>query len=93
MALKILDCCDELNVLEKFQTTEGVRSNPFLTSKNAERIVATLCRVRGAALKIGQMLSIQGLLIAHICSGHFWSKVKFLSYFIKIFDYNRNLTF
>ena len=30
-----------------------------LTDANAERIVETLCRVRGAALKIGQMLSIQ----------------------------------
>ena len=30
-----------------------------LTDANAERIVQTLCRVRGAALKIGQMLSIQ----------------------------------
>lgn len=34
--------------------------NPFLTPANAERIVETLCRVRGAALKLGQMLSIQG---------------------------------
>ncbi|KAF1566380.1 UNVERIFIED_CONTAM: Atypical kinase coq-8, mitochondrial, partial [Eudyptes robustus] len=33
--------------------------NPFLTSANAERVVETLCRVRGAALKLGQMLSIQ----------------------------------
>jgi len=31
----------------------------ILTEANAERIVQTLCRVRGAALKIGQMLSIQ----------------------------------
>lgn len=31
----------------------------FLTKANAERIVATLCKVRGAALKIGQILSIQ----------------------------------
>ena len=31
----------------------------ILTEANAERIVATLCRVRGAALKLGQMLSIQ----------------------------------
>lgn len=39
---------------------EGViDSNPFLTEANAERIVNTLCRVRGAALKLGQMLSIQ----------------------------------
>lgn len=36
-------------------------SNPFLTEANAERIVNTLCRVRGAALKLGQMLSIQGV--------------------------------
>lgn len=34
-------------------------SSPFLTEANAERIVQTLCTVRGAALKIGQMLSIQ----------------------------------
>jgi len=30
-----------------------------LNEANAERIVATLCRVRGAALKMGQILSIQ----------------------------------
>ncbi|KAK6182219.1 hypothetical protein SNE40_009949 [Patella caerulea] len=34
-------------------------NSPFLTEANAERIVNTLCRVRGAALKLGQMLSIQ----------------------------------
>ncbi|XP_039604178.1 atypical kinase COQ8A, mitochondrial-like [Polypterus senegalus] len=34
-------------------------SSPFLTEANAERIVRTLCKVRGAALKLGQMLSIQ----------------------------------
>ncbi|GFX76113.1 atypical kinase COQ8B, mitochondrial [Trichonephila clavipes] len=33
--------------------------NPFLTEANAKRIVDTLCKVRGAALKLGQMLSIQ----------------------------------
>ncbi|MBN3310385.1 COQ8B kinase, partial [Amia calva] len=32
---------------------------PLLSEANAERIVHTLCKVRGAALKIGQMLSIQ----------------------------------
>ena len=35
-------------------------SSSFITPANAERIVNTLCRVRGAALKIGQMLSLQG---------------------------------
>ncbi|KAI5179936.1 Atypical Kinase Coq8A [Manis pentadactyla] len=34
-------------------------SSPFLSEANAERIVRTLCKVRGAALKLGQMLSIQ----------------------------------
>ncbi|XP_075771364.1 atypical kinase COQ8B, mitochondrial isoform X2 [Pelodiscus sinensis] len=34
-------------------------ASPFLSEANAARIVDTLCKVRGAALKIGQMLSIQ----------------------------------
>uniref|UniRef100_A0A3P8VGV1 Atypical kinase COQ8A, mitochondrial n=1 Tax=Cynoglossus semilaevis TaxID=244447 RepID=A0A3P8VGV1_CYNSE len=34
-------------------------SSSFLSEANAERIVRTLCKVRGAALKLGQMLSIQ----------------------------------
>ena len=33
--------------------------NSFLTEANAERLANALCRMRGAALKIGQMLSIQ----------------------------------
>ncbi|KHJ78865.1 ABC1 family protein [Oesophagostomum dentatum] len=37
----------------------GMPKNPFLSQPNADRIVETLCRVRGAALKLGQMLSIQ----------------------------------
>ncbi|XP_013778252.1 atypical kinase COQ8B, mitochondrial-like isoform X2 [Limulus polyphemus] len=44
---------------EETTTTSILDSNPFLTEANANRIVNTLCRVRGAALKIGQMLSIQ----------------------------------
>ncbi|CAB4005100.1 Hypothetical predicted protein [Paramuricea clavata] len=38
----------------------GNEGSPFLTEANATRIVNTLCKVRGAALKLGQMLSIQG---------------------------------
>ncbi|XP_062296335.1 atypical kinase COQ8A, mitochondrial [Scomber scombrus] len=34
-------------------------SSAFLSEANAQRIVRTLCKVRGAALKLGQMLSIQ----------------------------------
>lgn len=41
------------------ESVSGVGSSPFLSEANAERIVQTLCTVRGAALKIGQMLSIQ----------------------------------
>ncbi|MCO5547704.1 hypothetical protein L7F22_001155 [Adiantum nelumboides] len=33
--------------------------SPFMTEKNAERLALGLCRMRGAALKLGQMLSIQ----------------------------------
>ncbi|XP_024533983.1 protein ABC transporter 1, mitochondrial [Selaginella moellendorffii] len=33
--------------------------SPFLSDKNAERLALGLCRMRGAALKLGQMLSIQ----------------------------------
>ncbi|KAF7699790.1 hypothetical protein HF521_002748 [Silurus meridionalis] len=39
--------------------TGAVLDSPLLSEANAERIVNTLCKVRGAALKIGQMLSIQ----------------------------------
>lgn len=37
----------------------SVSKSVFLTEENAERIVNTLCKVRGAALKLGQMLSLQ----------------------------------
>ncbi|KAF8661760.1 hypothetical protein HU200_056713 [Digitaria exilis] len=41
--------------------TDGKRSalSPFLSDQNAERVALALCRMRGAALKVGQMLSIQ----------------------------------
>lgn len=39
---------------------KALLDSPLLSDANAERIVNTLCKVRGAALKIGQMLSIQG---------------------------------
>ncbi|KAG9264861.1 atypical kinase COQ8B, mitochondrial [Astyanax mexicanus] len=37
----------------------AVLDSSLLSEANAERIVDTLCKVRGAALKLGQMLSIQ----------------------------------
>ncbi|KAG8389636.1 hypothetical protein BUALT_Bualt02G0249600 [Buddleja alternifolia] len=33
--------------------------SPFMSERNAERLALALCRMRGAALKLGQMLSIQ----------------------------------
>ncbi|XP_031788678.1 atypical kinase COQ8B, mitochondrial isoform X1 [Nasonia vitripennis] len=43
----------------KDQSVGQTLDSMFLTKANAERIVSTLCKVRGAALKIGQILSIQ----------------------------------
>ncbi|KZC11761.1 PREDICTED: aarF domain-containing protein kinase 4 [Dufourea novaeangliae] len=43
----------------KTQSLGETFDSMFLTKANAERIVSTLCKVRGAALKIGQILSIQ----------------------------------
>jgi aarF domain-containing kinase len=43
----------------KIMDENSSNSSVFLSDGNAEKIVQTLCRVRGAALKIGQMLSIQ----------------------------------
>ncbi|KAG9146993.1 hypothetical protein Leryth_005247 [Lithospermum erythrorhizon] len=40
------------------QNTQPALS-PYLSEKNAERLALALCRMRGAALKLGQMLSIQ----------------------------------
>ena len=41
-------------------------SNPLLSKANTDRIVDTLCVMRGAALKIGQVLSIQGNMIDQV---------------------------
>ncbi|KAJ6844372.1 protein ABC transporter 1, mitochondrial [Iris pallida] len=42
-------------------SSDGKQSalSPFLSEQNAERLALALCRMRGAALKLGQMLSIQ----------------------------------
>uniref|UniRef100_A0A8D3AM64 Atypical kinase COQ8A, mitochondrial n=1 Tax=Scophthalmus maximus TaxID=52904 RepID=A0A8D3AM64_SCOMX len=46
-------------VARKSDKKSILNSSAFLSEANAERIVRTLCKVRGAALKLGQMLSIQ----------------------------------
>ncbi|XP_050361435.1 atypical kinase COQ8B, mitochondrial [Nymphalis io] len=47
------------NTLQSATGKSDETSNIFLSTANAERIVDTLCKVRGAALKLGQLLSIQ----------------------------------
>ncbi|CAG4942995.1 unnamed protein product [Colias eurytheme] len=47
------------NTLQSVTGKPDDTSNAFLSPANAERIVDTLCKVRGAALKLGQLLSIQ----------------------------------
>nr|XP_023695085.1 atypical kinase COQ8A, mitochondrial-like isoform X1 [Paramormyrops kingsleyae] len=48
-----------LKVEDRTGRKKAMLDSPFLSEANVERIVRTLCKVRGAALKLGQMLSIQ----------------------------------
>lgn len=53
---------DHLSLVLRNQDCSGVRTGKlrrYLTEANAERLADALCRMRGAALKLGQMLSIQ----------------------------------
>ena len=47
----------------------------YITEKNAERLADALCRMRGAALKLGQMISIQdeNVLPPAVCSHLCWT--------------------
>ncbi|XP_049884725.1 atypical kinase COQ8A, mitochondrial isoform X2 [Pectinophora gossypiella] len=47
------------NTLQSVTGKAEEPNNAFMSPANAERIVDTLCKVRGAALKLGQLLSIQ----------------------------------
>ena len=63
---------------------DRLANNPFFSPANVERIVSTLCRMRGAALKLGQMISLQGKsvwpgLFSCPCRRLFHWKVVFLS--------------
>ncbi|PSN44058.1 hypothetical protein C0J52_15929 [Blattella germanica] len=48
-----------LGLTKEEPSVGGTLDSAFLSEANAERIVNTLCKVRGAALKLGQILSIQ----------------------------------
>lgn len=62
LIVKVDGCCALLlfTLYICFADMKALLDSPLLSEANAERIVNTLCKVRGAALKIGQMLSIQG---------------------------------
>jgi len=42
-------------------TGSGTTGSVMLSAANMERLVAKLSRMRGAALKLGQMMSFQGV--------------------------------
>lgn len=50
--------------LSRFAGGQASGSSPMFTEANIRRIVSRLSRMRGAALKLGQFLSIQGDIIA-----------------------------
>jgi predicted unusual protein kinase regulating ubiquinone biosynthesis (AarF/ABC1/UbiB family) len=56
--------------------------SPFLSEQNAERLALALCRMRGAALKIGQMLSIQDESLVPPPVSFFFNIQDSMSYFI-----------
>ena len=61
MVLYIVNCTLLIDDVSYVGTSVAdLTGSPFLSEANAERIVTTLCKMRGAALKLGQMLSIQG---------------------------------
>ncbi|XP_039259845.2 atypical kinase COQ8B, mitochondrial-like [Styela clava] len=49
----------ESGKIDKNSSDSLLKTSSLMSDANLERIVNTLCRVRGAALKLGQMLSIQ----------------------------------
>lgn len=46
-------------IVEAFNSNKDASSSLLLSQGNSERLASTLCRMRGAALKLGQILSIQ----------------------------------
>jgi len=50
-------------------TSQGEDGSLILSERNMERLVAKLSRMRGAALKLGQMMSFQGLKLMCILNG------------------------
>ncbi|KAF6000511.1 putative aarF domain-containing protein kinase 4 [Cyanidiococcus yangmingshanensis] len=59
LALGIVWNAAKSSVWSNTSTDRGSGLDRYLSPENADRIARTLCRMRGAALKLGQMLSMQ----------------------------------
>ncbi|XP_065832907.1 atypical kinase COQ8B, mitochondrial-like isoform X2 [Oscarella lobularis] len=66
-------------------------SSAFLSEKNVERIVNTMCRVRGAALKLGQMISIQDTTLVSPEVQKLFERVRNSADFMPLWQMNRVL--
>src|SRR5271170_5001398 len=62
-------------------STESPSSSLMFSASNMERLVRKLSRMRGAALKLGQMISIQGtkLKLHSLVPIQFYSRFKFVA--------------
>jgi aarF domain-containing kinase len=55
--------------LRRATSSESSSSSLLFSASNMERLVRKLSRMRGAALKLGQMISIQGMYLVYpLCS-------------------------
>src|SRR5277367_852550 len=62
-------------------STKSPSSSLMFSASNMERLVRKLSRMRGAALKLGQMISIQGtkLKLLLLVPNQFYSRFKFVA--------------
>ncbi|CAF3836004.1 unnamed protein product [Adineta steineri] len=66
--------------------------SPYLSKANAERIVDTLCKVRGAALKLGQMISIQDNFLVQDDIQKIFERVRQKADFMPLWQMNEVMT-
>jgi aarF domain-containing kinase len=52
--------------LRRATSSETTSNSPIFSPSNIERLVRKLSRMRGAALKLGQMISIQGTYLIYL---------------------------
>jgi len=65
LSLTIYDLFVWIQAIKRSTGLSDANNSVLMSEANIERIVASLCKMRGAALKIGQVLSIQGFIHRH----------------------------